>query len=126
MVEHENCPLAGGQSPEPALDLVSIDERGEVVRGGQSVDRQDPDARDPGALAARLGVAGVDERSVEPGVEPVRIAESGQLAPGDHQRLLHRILGKADVTEDAARDPEQPVPARASQDGVRLPVTALG
>ena len=68
----------------------------------------------------------MDERPLEPGVEPIRIAEAGQLAPGDHQRLLHRVLGEADVTEDAARDPEQRVPARARQDGEGLPVAALG
>jgi hypothetical protein len=53
-------------------------------------------------------------------------AEAGQLSPGDHQRLLHRVLGQADVAEDAACDPEQLVPARAGQDRERLPVAALG
>ena len=71
-------------------------------------------------------VAGVDERSLEPGVEPLRIAEAGQLAPGDHQRLLHRVLGEVDVAEDAARDPEEQVPTRAGQDGERLPVARAG
>ena len=126
MVKHENCPLLGRQPPEPTLDLVSIEERGQLIRSRRSVDRQDADVGAPGALAARLGVAGVDEHPLEPGVEPVRIAEAGQLAPGDHQRLLHRILGQADVTEDAARDPEERVAPRACQDGECLPVTALG
>jgi hypothetical protein len=53
-------------------------------------------------------------------------AEAGQLSPGDHQRLLHRVLGQADVAENAACDPVQHVPARAGQDGERLPVAALG
>ena len=68
----------------------------------------------------------MDEHPLEPGIEPVRIAEAGQLAPGDHQRLLHCILGQADVTEDAARDPEERVAPRARQDGECLPVAALG
>ncbi len=126
VVEHEDRPLLGRQPPEPALDLVAIGERGEVIRRRRSVDRQDPNGRDPGALAARLRIADVDEHSLEPGVEPLRIAEAGQLAPGDHQRLLHRVLGEADVAEDAARDPEEQVAPRPGQDGERLPVPALG
>src|SRR3954451_13519727 len=89
VMEHEDRPLLRRQSPEPPLDLVSIDERSETFRSCRSIDRQDLDGREPDALAARLRVAGVAERALEPGVEPVRIAEAGQLAPGDHQRLLH-------------------------------------
>ena len=68
----------------------------------------------------------MDEQSLEPGVEPLRIAEAGQLAPGDHQRLLHSVLGEADVAENAASNPVQHVPTRASQDGECLLVAALG
>ena len=126
VVKHKNCPLFWRETPEPTLDLIAIDERCDVIRGSRSVDREHSDARDPGAPSACLCVAGVDEHSVEPGIEPVRIAESGQLTPGDHERLLHRILGQADVAEDATRDAEQVVPACASQDGECLPVPALG
>jgi hypothetical protein len=68
----------------------------------------------------------VDERPLEPGVEPVRIAEATQLAPGDHQRLLHGILGQADIAEDAARDAIERVAAGTGQDGERLLVSTLG
>ena len=63
-----------------------------------------------------------DHQPVEPGVEPVRIAEAGQVAPGDHQRVLHGILGPVDVAEDPLRDREEPVATRADQVGVCLPV----
>ena len=75
-------------------------------------------------VARRLGDAGSDEDAVEPGVEAVRIAEPGQVAPGDHQRLLHGILGPIDVAEDALRDREEAVATGADQVGVRLPVPA--
>src|SRR5919109_1495934 len=126
VMQDEDRPLLRWEPPEPALDLVTIDERGELVRAGRSVDRQGSDVRGPGALAARLGVAGVDERPLEPGVEPVRIAEAAQLTPGDHQRLLHGILGQADVAEDAACDAKERVPAGSGQDSERLPVASLG
>src|SRR5262249_31318897 len=108
-----------------ALDLITVDEAADGIRVGRSVGRQDPDRREPGALAARLGVAGVDERPLEPGVEPARIAEAGQLAPGDHQRLLHPLLGYVRVAEDAARNPEEQVAPGAGKDGERLPVPSL-
>ena len=100
--------------------------RQRLVRPGRSVDRQDADVRVPVARPARLRVARVDEEPLEPGVEAVRIAETGQLAPGDHQRLLHGILGPSDVPEDPLGDRHEPVTVRPGQDGEGLPVTALG
>ena len=49
---------------------------------------------------------------MEPGVEPVRIAEPGKVAPGDHQRFLHGILGPVDVAKDPLGDREEAVAAR--------------
>ncbi len=45
----------------------------------------------------------------EPGVETVRIAESTQVTPGDHQRVLDGILGPIDIAEDPMRGRVQPV-----------------
>ena len=59
---------------------------------------------------------------MQPGVEPVRIAECPQVTPGDHQRVLYGILGPIDVSQDPLRDPEEPVTAHADQVGVCLPV----
>ncbi len=126
VVKHENRPLLGREPPEPSLDLIVIRERSELIRSSRPVHRQGPNGGDPGALAARLAVAGVDERPLEPGIEPVRITEAGQVAPGDHHRLLHRVLGQADDTENAARDLEEPRPRAWGQDGERLPVPTLG
>ena len=63
---------------------------------------------------------------MDPGVEPVRIAEPRQLTPGDHQRLLHGVLGPVDVPEDALGDGVEPIAPRPGQDGECLPVPALG
>jgi hypothetical protein len=66
----------------------------------------------------------MDKESCEPGVEPGRIAEARQLTPGDHERLLHRILGQADIAEDSLADRKEPVCTRANQDAEGLPVAA--
>ena len=96
------------------------------VPASMSVDRQGPNVCIVSPGAAVVLVAVVDEESGQPGLEPIRIAEAGQLTPGDHQRVLDRVLGSFVVSQDPSRDPEQPVTAGASQDGERLPVTALG
>ena len=75
-------------------------------------------------VADRLGEAGSHHQAVEPGVEAVRVAEAGQVTPGDHQRVLHGILGPVDVAEDPLRDRVEPVATRADQVGVCLPVPA--
>ena len=62
------------------------------------------------------------EGPVQPDLEPLRIAEPRQLTPGDHQRLLHDILGSAEVAEDPLRERDEPVAVRTGQDGERLPV----
>jgi hypothetical protein len=78
------------------------------------------------ARAARLQVAGMDEETIDPRIEAVRIAEPRQLAPGDHQRLLNGVLGSIDVAKDAIGDPEKPVTASSGQDAERIAVPALG
>ena len=121
----ENRPLLGWQPPESAFELVPVGHRERVVRDSRSVDRQETDVRAPGAHSAGLAVAGMNQEPLQPGVEEIRISEPPQLAPGDHQRLLNGILGSGDIPENSIRDGEEPVPARTSQDGKRLPVALL-
>ncbi len=52
---------------------------------------------------------------MDPGVEPVRIAEARQVTPGDHQRVLQGILGPVDIPEDPLGDREEPVATRPDQ-----------
>ena len=65
---------------------------------------QQPDVRAMTSFASRLGMTGVDEQPVEPGLEPVRIPQVGQVSPRLEQRPLRRILGQVRVTQDPARD----------------------
>ena len=58
--------------------------------------------------------------------EPIRLAQAGQLPPGDDERLLHGVVGQVDLAEDPSRDAEQPVTVRANEDGEGIPVAVLG
>ena len=125
MREHEHRPLVRRQPSEAAFDAVAIVQGQRLVRARRSVDRENADVGDPRIRAACLGVARVDEQPLEPGVEAVRIAETGQLTPGDHQRLLYGVLGPSDIPKDPLGDRHEPVAMRPGQDGKGLPVATL-
>ena len=61
------------------------------------------------ALAPGVREAGADDEAMEPGVEPVRVAQAGQVAPGGHERVLERILRPLDITNDPLREREQAI-----------------
>jgi hypothetical protein len=122
VVEHEDRPLLGRQPSEPAFELVTIGDGEKVIGSCRTVDRQDPQVGDPAALTRRVGQAAVDDETVQPRVEPVRIAESLQVTPGDHQSVLKGILGPVDVAQDPLRDREEPVHPNADQVDVCLPI----
>src|SRR5206468_1827007 len=89
-------------------------------RNVRTLDRGDvPRAQRPGERQDRPA------QPLEPGVESVRIAETGQLSPGDHQRLLYGVLGPIDIPKDPLGDGHEPVATHPGHDGERLPITTL-
>jgi hypothetical protein len=52
---------------------------------------------------------------MEPGLEAIGIAQSGETAPGGQQGLLGRILGACVVAEDQPGDDIEPADRDASQ-----------
>jgi hypothetical protein len=49
-------------------------------------------------------VTGIDQEPVQPGIEPVRISQGGEVEPGIDQRVLDCVLGSAIVANDEPRD----------------------
>jgi len=111
VMQDEDRPLFGRKASETPFELISIGDPEEVVGCRRSVDRQDPQVGHATALARRLGDADMHEQAMQPRVEPVRIAESSQIAPGDHQCVLEGILGSVDIAQDPLGHREQPVAA---------------
>ena len=124
MAQHEQRSLLRCQSMEAPLELVPVGDVQEVVAGGRHLDGQDAKVLEAAALARRLHEAGADDEAMEPRVESVRIAEPGQVTPGDHQRFLQSVLGPIDVAEDPLRERVEAIATRADQVGIGLPVTA--
>src|SRR5690349_19208652 len=54
---------------------------------------------------------------MEPGVEPVRITKTGQVAPGANERVLDRVARELRVPEDEARGRVQPGGRRRGEHG---------
>ncbi len=54
------------------------------------------------SLAARLGVAGIDEQAVDPLLEPVRVPEPGEIPPRVEECALRGVLGEVRVPQDPA------------------------
>ena len=67
----------------------------------------------------------MDGQSVEPGIEPVRVAQPGKVPPGEHHRLLDRVSRELRVPEDESggrvQSREGPVDERA--EGVMIALT---
>ena len=61
---------------------------------------EDPDPGDSPSFPTCLGIAGVDDESMEPGLEALRIAQGRQVALDTDERLLRRILCAMRVPED--------------------------
>ena len=56
-------------------------------------------------------------QTVEPGIEPVRVAQPGQVPPGAHHRLLDRVARELRVPEDESGGRVQPREGRVDEHG---------
>ena len=75
--------------------------------------------------AVRFGVTRIDHEPIRPRVEPLRVPERRQLAPGDGQCLLRGVLGERRVAKDPVGDGDKAVDGRGHESGKRLLVTSL-
>jgi hypothetical protein len=123
MAENEQCTLLGSKTAEAALELIPIGDVDEIVARGRNLEGQDAKVQDSASLMGCLRETRAHDQAVKPGVESVRVAESGQVAPGGHQRVLDGILGPIDVAEDPLSDGVETVAADPDQIGKRLLIT---
>ena len=102
VVEDDERPLLRVEPAECPLQRVAVGEARRRVgrRGVVDVDEDDLDRAPPDAT--ELVHAGVDEEPPQPRVEPVRVAEPGQVAPRAGERLLDGVLRPLGVARDEA------------------------
>jgi hypothetical protein len=127
MQDHDS-PLVDRQAAELASESVTLREVSGLVDSvrrfvvGHHVQL---DLVPPPSLACQP-IAGTHGQAVEPGIPRIRIPESSNVAPGQLERLLDRVLGAFRVTEDEPGDGVQPGKRRSHQDGERVVLTCLG
>src|SRR5262245_61278886 len=124
VVQDEDRALLDGQASERPLGLVAVGDDGARVRCRWLGRRHDPDLRCPGTRPPRLVVAGMHEDAMDPRLEALRIPQLRDLAPGEDEGVLQRVLGEARVAQDALRDGVERVTDLVHQDGERLAVAA--
>ena len=109
MGHHEHRAVLDGELEERPLDLVAIDEASDFVLRIGSIDRTDRHLEGTSPRSPDVIGAGMDEESMEPGVEPVPITKTAKIAPGPDERVLHGILCGIPIAEDPPRDRVQAV-----------------
>ena len=102
-VEDHDRLLFGLQAPEAALELIAIRDRiGTVV--GRRLGPDHPDLHRPATLLPSLIGAGVDDKPVEPCIEPIDIPQPREFSPCMYERFLDGVLGALPVAEDEGCD----------------------
>jgi hypothetical protein len=109
MRQHKHRAMLDCELEKGAFDLVAIPEAGDVVTWVRSIDHIDRDLETTPSRTARVIGAGVDEKSVEPGIEPLTVAKAAEVPPGPDEGVLHGILRGIPIAEDPSRDRVQPV-----------------
>jgi hypothetical protein len=109
MRHDEHRPVLDGESEEGPLDLVAIADPGDVVLGIRSIDRVDRHLQGTPARSADVVGTGMDEESVEPGVESVAVTQTAQITPGSDEGVLDGILRGIPIAQDPPRDRVQAV-----------------
>jgi hypothetical protein len=101
VVEDDDRPLVRRETLEPAGQQITGFDLAREVRRFQARDVDDVDF-DSGPLSLPGGdaVAGPDEQSMQPGVEPVRVAQAPDVLPRSDERVLDDVLGQRTVAQD--------------------------
>ena len=77
---------------------------------GVEVDLDDPALAPPGEVET-----GVDGQAMEPGIEPVWVAQAREVAPGANVRILDRVPREIGVPDDEASRGIEPRDGRVDE-----------
>lgn len=105
-MEDDDGALFRSQPREGVLELDPVHDGMGWIRSGIIGNRVDAEAGVPAAGATRLHVAGVNDETMEPCLEPLGIPQRRKVLPGTDQRLLRGVLRTVAVTEDPVRECE--------------------
>ena len=116
VAEDDDRPQLGRDAPERVGDLVVVRQAQARVRD-RGIDRDQVDLDDAPTATSRLSERGIGQQPMEPGVELIGIAKSGQVSPGFQQGLLDDVPSELDVPDDHPGGRVQARDRGASQHG---------
>ena len=122
-MQDQDRPLRVAEATKPSFELIAVGELRRTIGLGR-FDRHDGELRAPPAPVAPDVGARANEQSVQPGIEPLDVAQRRQVPPGSNQCVLGGILREFGVAQDEASDPVQPIDGATGQDAEGLMVSA--
>ena len=112
--DHDGAPLRR-QLAQRAVDELALGNVGRRIANGRHGQGRELDFDGTTAAASRRVETGIHGEAMEPGVEPVRVAQPGQVLPGPHHRVLDGVPRELAVPEDESGGRVQPRDGHASQ-----------
>jgi len=121
-VQGDDRATARVEPPEGCVDQFTVGERGGRVGLRGRIERVQLDLNRSPTAASQEVEADVHDQAMQPGLEPVGIAKSRQIAPGADERLLDRIARELRVPKDQSGGGVQPRKGRVDQagEGIRI------
>jgi hypothetical protein len=116
-VEDEHGALVDGQSTKAPFKLVLVGDVAGVIAVGGRFGGSDGDFHGAPALTSSDVMAGVDDQSMEPGIETIGVAQTAKVPPGSKVSVLDRVARELWVPEDEAGDGLQPRDGPVDEDG---------
>ena len=116
MHDDDGAPL-GIEPLQRTVELVAVGDRQRDVADERSVDRVELDLDDAPPPVTEEIKAGMHEEPVEPGVEPVRVAQPGKALPRPDKTLLDRVARELRVPKDQPGRRVQPRDRPADEHG---------
>lgn len=113
-MEDDDGPPFRGQTAEGLVEKITIGELGLGVSDGRMRQWGQLHLDDPATASAGCVEARIHGQTVEPGIEPVRVAQSGKVSPSSNEGILDRISRELAIPEDEAGGSVQP---RDGRDG---------
>ena len=127
VVQDHDRPALLVEAAHRAVDEGSIRHGDGRIGSGRGEQWRDLDLDRSSPATARQVETRVDSQSIDPGIEPVRIAETPQIPPGPEQSLLDRVARELRVPEDQAGCRVQPRDGAADKlgEGVMIAMPCL-
>ena len=104
---------SAGSADEGPLELVVIGKLPVVVSARRRLEAGAEDFSGATPVAPRQVATGIDQQPMQPGLEPIRLAQAAKVAPATHDGVLGGVLGGRSVAEDPVGDRKQAVVGRA-------------